>query len=654
MSKRPQNPRLPVPMHRRPETAEPEPQARERGIDLAGPDWKEKLEAKLALLPKQPGVYVMRDKRGRVLYVGKAKSLRSRVRSYFRGPEPSDFRLVTLRRRIRILDYIAVSSEVEALILEAHLIKQHTPRFNVQLKDDKRYPYIKVTVGSPFPGMFLTRHVVPDGSRYFGPFIRVKDLRQTLKVLRSVFQLRNCTDQRLARNERECLQFFIGRCTAPCTHRVTQEEYALQVGPLIDFLSGRGDEVLAKLEERMRAAAAAYRYEEAARLRDGIATLEELMKEQRMTPPQASEADVIGLSCRADLACAVFLHVHEGKVVGKSHRILTGVQGAPEEETLRALLLALFLDAPSVPGTLVMRVEPADRQGIAQVLTERSGHKVTLQSRPRGHLRRLVEVAEENAHLLLEEEQLAIAAKRGRVDRSVYALQEALDLPHPPYRIEGYDISNFQGSHPVASVVTFQDGTPLKSAYRHIRMDAIPGPDDFAMIGETLRRRLLRITTRGETPPDLILIDGGRGQVGRARLVLEEMGFAHLPLVGLAKREEEIILPHGGPSIVLPRSSPALQLLQQVRDEAHRFAIAYHRLRRRRAQSRSQLDSIPGIGPNRRRLLLRKFGSVAGIQRAPESEIAAVKGIGPKLARILKEALDGTKAEPIGPPAESS
>ncbi|MCA9727356.1 MAG: excinuclease ABC subunit C, partial [Candidatus Eisenbacteria bacterium] len=315
---------------------------------------------------------------------------------------------------------------------------------------------------------------------------------------------------------------------------------------------------------------------------------------------------------------------------------------------LRALLLALFLDAPRVPGTLITKVEPADRDGIEEVLAQRSGHSVAIRTPARGDLRRLLEAAEENAHLLLEEEQLALAAKRGRVERSVYALQEALDLPAPPYRIEGYDISNFQGSHPVASIVTFRDGKPLKSAYRHLRMDAIPGPDDFAMIGEAVRRRLLRISTRGEIAPDLILIDGGRGQVGRAREVLEALGFAHLPLLGLAKREEEIVLPHGGPTVRLPRSSPALQLLQRVRDEAHRFAITYHRKRRTRAQATSRLDAIPGIGPRRRRLLLRQFGSVAAIKLATESDIAAVTGIGPKLAKVLKEALDEPRATTDG------
>jgi excinuclease ABC subunit C len=607
-------------------------------ISIAPKDWRERLEAKLELLPRRSGVYLFRDARGRVIYVGKAKVLHTRVRSYFRGPTPPDERLRRLRARIRLLDYVVTGNEIEALILESHLIKQYSPRFNIQLKDDKKFPYIKLTTGHPFPGMFLTRTVVPDGSRYYGPFTRVKDLRRTLKTLRSVFQLRNCTDRRLLRDERECLQFFIGRCTAPCTHRVTAEEYRAQVEPLQDFLSGKGAEALDRLAERMRGAAEKHRYEEAARLRDGIATLEELMREQRMTPPVESEAELVALASRSNQACAVFLHVQEGKVLGKSHQLLTGVSGASPAEQLRALLLSLFLDAPRVPTRFVAGVEPEDRAGVESALAQRAGHLVRIQVQKRGELHRLLETARENAHLLLEEEELLAARKRARVAREVYELQELLDLAAPPYRIEGYDISNIQGAMPVASIVTFRDGKPLKSGYRRLRMNS-PGPDDFAMIEEALRRRLDRVRTGGEEAPDLILVDGGAGQVGRARSVLEESGFAHLPLLGLAKKEEEIVLPRGGRPIRLPRSSGALQLLQRVRDEAHRFAVQYHRKLRGRAQQASRLDSIPGIGPARRRELLRRFGSVEGIRRAQEKELAAIRGIGPRTARAVLEAL---------------
>lgn len=608
------------------------------GIAAPGDDWKEVIEAKLALLPKQPGVYLFRDGRGRVVYVGKAKVLASRVRSYFRGPQPDDRRLRLLRRSIRTLDYIALASEAEALILESHLVKQYHPRFNIRLKDDKKYPYLRVTQHD-FPALFLTRQVSNDGSRYFGPFIKVKDFRQTLRVLRKVFQLRNCTDQRLARGGRECLQYFIGNCTAPCTQRVDAQRYAEQVGPLVAFLSGRGEAVLEALRVQMHAAAGQHRYEEAARLRDGIQTLDLLMREQRMTPPLASDADVIGMAMRGNHACAVFLHVRESKVLGKSHRILQQVGGRSESEVLRALLLSLFLHSPSVPGRVVTRVEPEDRAELEAVLGERRGHRVRIETRTRGDLADLLAAAAENAHLLLEEEELIEAQKTARVHRAVYELQSVLGLAAPPYRIEGFDISNTQGALPVASIVSFRDGKPWKGGYRRIRMDSIEGPDDFAMMEAAVRRRLARVESRGEVPPDLILIDGGIGQVGRARRVLEEAGFARIPLVGLAKKEEEIVLPQGGQPIRLPRSSPALQLLQRVRDEAHRFAVTYHRERRRGAQRSSRLDTIPGIGPARRRLLLKTFGSLRELIAAGEERVAETPGIGPRLARAVFAAL---------------
>jgi len=645
--------KTPIPMHRRREgegTVDPqgsevhEPTGGWAPRDLENRPWREALEAKLGLLPKQPGVYIFRDLRGRVLYVGKAINLASRVRSYFRT-DVVDQKTAALQERIRALDYVALQTEMEALILESHLIKQYTPRFNIQLKDDKKYPYIKVTTDTKYPGMFLTRHVVSDGSRYFGPFIKVKDLRKTLRTLRSVFQLRNCTDQRLARGGRECLQYFIGNCSAPCTNRVTEDGYKTQVDPLIGFLSGQGANVLDQLRERMRSVAEEFKYEEATRLRDGIDLLDLLMKEQRMTPPVASEADVIGIARRGSQACAVFLHVREGKVQGKSHRLLRRVAGASDGETLRALLLALFVDAPSVPGHLVSRNEPEDREGIERVLTERSGHRVRIGTRQRGDLARLIKTAEENAHLLLEEEQLLSAQKHARVSQAVYELQSVLDLAQPPYRIEGFDISNFQGSFPVASVVSFKDGKPWKSGYRRIKMDAIPGPDDFAMIGEAVRRRLLRIESRGEAIPDLLLIDGGIGQVGRAREVADEMGYSGIPLVGLAKKEEEIVLPRSGQPIRLPRSSEALRLLQRVRDESHRFAVTYHRQRRGKAQRSSQLDGIAGVGPTRRRALLQHFGSLRGIRAASAEDIATVPGIGAELANSIWRTLGGQDVE---------
>jgi len=590
----------------------------------------------------------MRDLKARVLYVGKAKQLHQRVRSYFRGPKPEDPRLQELRRRIRTFDYLVTAGESEALVLETNLIKQYSPPFNVRLKDDKKYPYLKITTGHEFPALWVTRNVAADGSRYFGPFTQVKDLRRCLKTLRAVFQLRNCSDRRLIQGGRECLQFFIGACSAPCTARVDRHAYGEQVEPLLALLSGRSEEVLARLRERMRGAASELRFEESARLRDGIGGLELLVQEQRMTPPVDSRLTVVGLALRGNRAAVVLLRVDEGKVLGKSQRLLTGVAGRSRAEVLRSFVLAEFLAASNVPRTLVCPIAPQDRVSLERILGERVGHPVTMRSGARGELRGLLAAAEENAHLALEEEELFAAAKTARVAQAVYELQSVLALEKPPYRIEGYDISNFQGSHPVASRVVFQDGKPLKAAYRRLRMNHVPGPDDFAMIGEAVRRRLEKLQDPREVAPDLILVDGGIGQVARAKAVLEEMGFSHLALAGLAKKEEEVVLPQGGQPLRLPRNSEALRLLQRVRDEAHRFAVGYHRKLRTKAQKHSELDQIRGIGPKRRRLLLRRFGSIDALRSASEADLAALPGFGVALAQAVKQALVGPSTDEGG------
>ena len=612
--------------------------------DLAiSPDWSAALSERLRLLPHHSGVYLFRDSRRRVIYVGKARQLHQRVPSYFRGPAPDDSRLRGLRRRIRLLDWIVTATEVEALILEDSLIKQYAPRYNIRLKDDKRYPYLRITAGHAYPAMVLTRQVASDGARYFGPFTRVKDVRHVVRTLRAVFRLRNCSDRRLARGGRECLQYFIQRCSGPCTARVTAADYAAQVQPLLDLLSGKGEEVLLVLEQRMRAAAGGLHFEESARLRDELVVLRELVQEQGLIPPAEAEADVVGLAARGNQACGVFLHVREGKVLGKSSRLLVGGAGTGLAEQLQALLLSALLQAPRVPRRIVAAVLPADSVAVRAALERAAGHPVILEVAGRGGLAHLLELAARNAHLLLEEEELRSAQKESRVDRAVYALQEALDLPSPPYRIEGFDISNLQGSHPVASQVVFRDGCAWKRGYRHYRMRYGRGPDDFAMMAEVVARRLRHLCEEGGPRPDLILVDGGPGQVAAAAGALRNAGLADLPLVGLAKREEEIHRPGCPEPIRLPRTSPALQLLQRVRDEAHRFAVEYHRSLRGKSQKISGLDGIPGIGPARRRELLQKFGSLAALRRAGPEAVAQTPGMGPRLAHMVWDAIGGDR-----------
>jgi excinuclease ABC subunit C len=613
----------------------------------------EHLAGKLRLLPDRSGVYLFRDAEGEILYVGKAKRLHLRVRSYFRRRPGLDARLDLLVERIADLDTIVTANENEALILEANLIKRHRPPFNIELKDDKRYPHLKVTLHHRFPGMFLTRKIVADGSRYFGPYTHVKDLRQTLKTLRKVFPLRNCTDRRIERDERECLEFFIERCTAPCTHRIGEANYGATVRRLIRFLEGDVAAVVEELRAQMLAAAAELRFEESARLRDDIETLERIAQQQRMTPALMADTDVIGVVARGGTACCATLHVREGKVLGKETRMMSRAEGTSIAEILRTLIAQVYLQSPKVPPEIITAETPREAELLQTGLTAHAGHSVRLRVARSGILAKLHEAARDNAHMRLEEEELRQRQRRGRVDAGIYDIQERLELGTTPYRIEGYDISNLQATHAVASKVCFQDGAPLKSGYRRYRIKQVQGPDDFAMIGEVLRRRFRRLAEGSETPPDLILIDGGKGQVGRAKEVLDEEGFGQIPILGLAKREELVVLPGVREPLRLPRNSAGLRLLQRVRDEAHRFAVTYHRKLRSRSQTRSAIDPLPGIGPKRRALLLRHFGSFEALRRAPLEAIARVEGIGPARARALREALDrGWSGREVGEAGE--
>lgn len=597
------------------------------------------LEEKLRLLPRRSGVYLFRDAKGSVLYVGKAVRLHLRVSSYFRGRRHADVRIGMLVDRVADIETIVTGTESEALILESNLIKRYRPPFNIELKDDKSYPFLKLTARHRFPGLFITRRVVQDGSRYFGPYTHVKNLRQTLKTLRKVFPLRNCTDRRLERDERECLEYFIERCPAPCTAKIDPDRYGIIVRRLTRFLEGDIGSVVDELRGQMLAAASSLRFEESAALRDSIETLERLVAEQRMTPALTSDTDVIGVVARGDRASCVVLHVQDGKVLGKRQSLLIRAGGASTSEVLRTFLLASYLEAFSPPPTLAVPFSPREEAAVSRTLRERWGKPVELKVPRTGVLVRLLRLARENAHFHLEQQELRERQRRADVDAGVYALQEALDLSRTPYTIEGFDVSNLQATYPVASLVTFRDGSPLKSGYRRFRIKGVQGPDDFSMIEEAIRRRLQRLKSEGGEPPDLILVDGGAGQVGRAASVLTDEGFGEIQLLGLAKREELIHLPGAAEPIRLQRNSEALRLLQRIRNEAHRFAIGYHRLLRAKGQVRSGLDTVPGIGRKRRAQLLRHFGSIEAIRRASPEALQRVPGIGSRTAHSILDAL---------------
>jgi excinuclease ABC subunit C len=607
------------------------------------PAWKLALERKLELLPASPGVYLLKDGAGKIIYVGKAKRLPNRVRSYFRGSGTGDPRNAALRDAVRDLDYVAVESETEALLLEANLVRAHAPRFNIDLKDDKRYPYLKLTVTHAFPKLEVARRVLPDHARYFGPFVHVKDLRKLLRSLRQIFPLRSCTDRRLERGERECLYYHIGLCRAPCTRRIDEAAYGRIVADLTEFLEGGGSRLLHEWEREMHRLAGELRYEDSARLRDDIARLTQLMESQRVVDPQQPDLDAIALVTRGERAAvAVFSH-RAGGVVGTWRFTVKHARLAEPGEIMEAILTRHYQERARVPALLLVGDLPRNRELIARWLAQRAGHRVTITVPKRGARAQLLRAPRENARLWLEELELIASGRERRSSESVRALQDALGLPHAPRRIEGYDISNLQGTDAVGSQVTFVDGEPLKRGYRHYRIRTVEGADDFAMLAEVLERRLAHVRETPAEAPDLILVDGGRGQVARAAEVLAAAGYGELPLLGLAKREEEIFLRGASEGLVLPRSSPALQLLQRVRDEAHRFAVGYHRRRRRAFLDETPLQRIPGLGRARIRALLDHFGSLPALSEAPAEEVARVPGIGPALAeRIVASLKRGT------------
>jgi excinuclease ABC subunit C len=581
------------------------------------------LTEKVQNLPAQPGVYLFKDRRGRVLYVGKAKRLLNRVRSYLSGDNAHP-RLRELMGLAADVDVIVTDSEAEALLLESTLVRQHEPHFNVRLKDDKSFPYVKISVQEEWPRVSITRQVRTDGARYFGPYTDVKTLRRTLRQIRRVFPVRSCADfEQHRRQDRPCLFFHIRRCVGPCYSRaaVRPDEYRQLVEGLILYLSGRGEDLERRLRREMDGAAEGRRYELAAQRRDQLALLAQSRSPQHMLGLDARDADVVGMARHGRDACAVVLLVRDGRVVGKETRFLRGADQASEERLLTEFLAQRYLGPGPRPARLVLGRTPEERDLLAQALGPAPGGRaVELHVPQRGRERALLRSAERNAAVALEDRLARRGGRRARHAPAVLDLQRALSLAEPPHRIVCFDVANLGGDQAVAAAVAGEDGKPRKALYRRMRMRTA-GPDDFAMIHEAVNRYFGHVH-RGDWPrPDLVMVDGGAGQVSAARAALTEAGEARLPVVGLAKREERIHREQG-PPLVLPRRSPALRLLQQLRDEAHRFGNVYHRGLRSRARVRSALDSVPGVGPARRAAMLRAFGSVAALRDADPAEVA--------------------------------
>jgi len=595
-----------------------------------------------------PGVYVFKGQGGRVLYVGKAKRLDQRVRSHFQSPDLIGPRQVALIRKVRDLDFIAVDSEGDALHLEATLVREHQPPYNIRLKDDKRYPYIRVSWQEAYPRMSLVRRIERDGARYFGPYTEVKALRELLRMTQTIFPMRSCQDiDAHIAARRECLDFHIGRCAGPCIGMQTAEEYRAMVDQFCGFLEGKREDVVRALESLQSEAVARREYERAGRIRDQVRGIESILARQRVVDLSGPEADVVGVARQGEAACAVIFKVRERRVISRDVRWLQGAGNADEPELLRAFLTLYYTRAEQVPGCVLVEVEPEETKLLEKVLSDSSSTAVRVRT-PRGTVERaLVRTARRNASLLLGREA------QGETDRPLRAnefdealeLQRELGLATLPRRIRCFDVSTIQGQHTVASMVTFRDGAPFKGEYRRFRIESVSGQDDFASMAEAVGRHALRVRDGEIEPADLIVIDGGVGQLEAARKAALGTPLERVPFIGLAKRLEEVMIPGRRDSLLLPRRSPAVKLLMRIRDEAHRFAVGYHRTLRTKAARVSALDKIPGLGPKRRALLLRKFGSLDRIRTQPADAIAAVPGIGQRMAeRILREIREGSRA----------
>lgn len=583
----------------------------------------------------------MKGGEGEILYVGKAKSLRSRVRSYFGALGPESLKTRQMVGRIEDFETIVVGSEAEALILENNLIKEHRPRFNINLRDDKTYPYIKVTTGERFPRVVVTRRLVRDGSRYFGPYTDVWRMRRTLEVVKRLYTVRSC-QYRLPTDSpaRPCLDYHIGRCLAPCVGLQSEAEYRSMIAEVLDVLSGHTRRAAERLRAEMEAAAAGLNFERAAEVRDALAHLDRLEAQQQVVDVQGADRDVVGLARDGDEACGIILRIREGKLLGRETVFLANLEGEPDDEVLSTFVTRFYTvgaadQAVDLPPEVLLPSEFDDRPVLEGLLRERSGRAVRTLVPRRGDKVRLVELAAQNARHLLEERKLLGRAATGRAPDTLYELQEMLELPAVPRLIVCFDISHTQGTETVASAVTFANGAPDRAGYRRLKIRGDWGNDDFRSMAEAVTRYFRRRMDEGLPLPDLVMIDGGKGQLSAARAALESIDLAQQPVISLAKREEEVFVPGRSEAVRLPRRSAALRLLQRVRDEAHRFAVTYNRKLRTRRTVASELGAIPGIGSRRQRALLERFGSIRGLRQASPEEVAAVRGFGPALARVV-------------------
>ena len=612
----------------------------------------EHLTGILSNLPDKPGCYLMKDDKGRVIYAGKAINLRNRVRSYFHASAQKNRRTSQLVMRIDDIDWIVVGSELEALILEMNLIKKHRPHFNVRLKDDKRYPYIKVHWGVDFPKVTVTRRMIQDGSRYFGPYTSVWAVHQTLDILRKIFPYLTCDREITGLDERACLYHDIKLCSAPCIGKIDKTNYRQMIEDLCNFLLGRTDPIVSRLNYEMDEAAQKLQFEQAARIRDQVRAIENVIEKQKVISSDYVDSDVIAMARSDGDACVQVFFIRGGKLIGRDYFLLEGADDTSDGDVLSGFIKQFYDRALTVPSQLLLPYDVEEAQIIKTWMSQKKGDELVEIVVPHEGLQQeLVQMASENAVETLQSLQSQWQADRHRQEQALADLKQALDVTYPLNRIECYDISNTQGTAAVGSMVVFEQGVPKKNHYRHFNIRNVEGPDDFASMEEVLMRRFNRwraaqdlekkpgkkVDASFSILPDLLIVDGGKGQLGRAVRVIEKFGLSENILVaGLAKQNEELFVRGRAKPIILERKSQGLYLVQRIRDEAHRFAITSHRKQRTRKGIASRIDEVPGIGPAKRTALLKHFGSISDIQEASLDELTAVTGITPKLAEAIK------------------
>lgn len=603
------------------------------------------IQDKLSRLPTSPGVYLMKDEQGKIIYVGKAVNLRNRVRSYFQSSRNHSPKTIVLVEQIRDFEYIVTDSEVEALILENNLIKEHAPWYNIRLKDDKTYPYIKVTMNEEFPRVLLVRRRLSDGAKYYGPYTSTSAVRSTLKTLRRLFPIRSCNkDIKEGMNDRPCLNYHIGRCLAPCAGLVDKESYQQTIAEACLFLEGRHDSLIPDLRKKMQQASKELDFEKAARLRDRIQALEQVVEKQKIVAANNVEQDVIGYARLGNAACLQVFFVRGGKIIGREHFMMNCNIDEEQAEIIAAFIKQYYHDQNVIAKEILTAAVPDEAELLEQWLSKLRGSRVYLRTPQRGSKRALMEMVSHNAQLILDDLLAQEERKIKAIERGLWELQHALGLEDKPNRIEAFDISNIQGNQVVASMVVLLEGKANNDQYRRFKIQSVEGkPNDYMAMQEVVRRRFTRglkeqvgeiIGDKFSSFPDLVLIDGGKGQLNAALAVRDELGLT-IPFIGLAERLEEIYLESQSEPLILPRESQGLYMVQRVRDEAHRFAVSYHRQLRSKANQGSILDDIPGVGAVRKRALVKHFGSVKSIKEATVEQLLEVDGVNHKVAKAI-------------------